>query len=232
MEPESTASEQWRGGAASAMERVGTLTVAERQLHHAILRAFPRFGGPPPAAWLAEQAETAGPSSRAALEDPAAKDVIQLDPATGVIVTAYPFSGVPTPHRVEVAGGQPVYAMCAIDALGIPFMLGLDATLLSTDPVTSETIRITVCDGAATWQPATACMFAGCISGEGPISRTLCPMINFFASSASAEVYAAAHPEVTGTVLDQPSAVRSGRRSFGEMLSPAGASCTTDCCRC
>jgi hypothetical protein len=216
--------ENWRQGAASAQERVNQLTPAERALHHAILRGFPQNGGPPSLAWLAQQAPDA------TLADLAAKDVIQLDPESGAIVAAYPFSGVPTAHLVTVSGGAPVFAMCAIDALGIPFMLGVDATVYSEDPMTRETIRITVRDGQATWEPATACMFAGCVDGAGPIAQTLCPMVNFFVSPASAEAYAAAHPDVRGTILDQAAAVRSGQRTFGAMLTGEGQSCSDDCC--
>jgi hypothetical protein len=37
---------------------------------------------------------------------------------------AYPFSGLPTPFVVELAGGRERYACCAIDALGIAPMRG------------------------------------------------------------------------------------------------------------
>ncbi|MGH3546890.1 MAG: organomercurial lyase [Pseudonocardiaceae bacterium] len=33
---------------------------------------------------------------------------------------AYPFSAAPTRHRVRLATGVDTYAMCVIDALGIP----------------------------------------------------------------------------------------------------------------
>lgn len=230
-EQTTTETEGWRRGAASAMDRVNRLTAAQRQLHHALLRAFPRFGGPPPGAWLAEQAARVGLAPSSALAGLAAKDVIQLNPQTGAIVAAYPYSGVPTAHRVQVAGGEPVYSMCAIDALGIPFMLGMDATVTSTDPITGDTIRIIVDGVQATWEPPSACMVAGCVEGDGPISTTLCPMVNFFASPTSADAYRAAHPEVDGHVLDQAAAVRSGQRTFGTMLTALdGQACTAVCC--
>src|SRR5258706_507532 len=75
----------------------------------------------------------------ATLADLAGHDLIQRDVATGRIRAAYPFSGVPTPHRVTLsrkAAGSPheradqhkraeqqVFAMCALDALGIPLLL-------------------------------------------------------------------------------------------------------------
>jgi hypothetical protein len=213
------------------MDRTGTLTPQERQLHHALLRGFPHFGGPPPTVWLAEQAAAAGLSPERALGQLAAKEVLQLDPASGAIVAAYPFSGLPTAHRVRINGGEPLWAMCAIDALGIPFMLGEDAEVESRDPITGEPIRITVRAGEATWEPATACVVVGCAEGDGPVSQTLCPTVNFFASPASAEVYAAAHPEVDGQILNQESALRSGVASFGLLLQDeGGGACAEPCC--
>ena len=50
-----------------AEERAARLGPAERRLHHAILRAFPAFGGPPAAGWLAEQARAVGLDPDAAL---------------------------------------------------------------------------------------------------------------------------------------------------------------------
>jgi hypothetical protein len=42
----------------------------------------------------------------------------------GAVAVGYPFSRTPTRHRVQLAGTPPVWAMCAIDALGIPQMTG------------------------------------------------------------------------------------------------------------
>ncbi|MFE4416059.1 organomercurial lyase [Streptomyces sp. NPDC056821] len=43
---------------------------------------------------------------------------------------------MPTAHRVRLASGIEVSAMCAIDTLGIPDMLGPDVVITSTDPIT------------------------------------------------------------------------------------------------
>lgn len=57
-------------------------------------------------------------------------DLIIYDTATARISAAYPFSNKPTSHRVEI-GDRTVYALCAIDALGIPFMLDAPALIRS-----------------------------------------------------------------------------------------------------
>jgi hypothetical protein len=50
-------------------------------------------------------------------------DFVCLGPA-GQITAAYPFSVLPTRHLVRIAGHAAVFAMCAIDALGISAMTG------------------------------------------------------------------------------------------------------------
>jgi Alkylmercury lyase len=60
---------------------------------------------------------------------------------------ANPFSGVPTPHRVQ-AGGRWWYANCAWDAFGIPAALGVDGHVSSSCPDCAEPIELDVRDGA------------------------------------------------------------------------------------
>ncbi|MGH2587325.1 MAG: alkylmercury lyase family protein [Dehalococcoidia bacterium] len=205
---------------------------AATDFYHALLRAFPDFGGPPDAAWMEREAAARGLSTEATLAALSAADVIQRDPATGVITVAYPFSGVPTPHIVTIAGGRPVHAMCAIDALGIPFMLGRDATVVSSDPTTGEEVRVTLRGGVAQWEPPGVVVLYGKNGEDGPTSAQLCPTINFFASSASAEAYQQAHRHLVDVhLLDQAAAVRSGIRSFGNLLvADETVECDEECC--
>lgn len=127
-------------------ERKGAgLGAAERAFHRAILRAFPELGGPPGPARLRAAAAALGLEPEAALAALHDRDLIRRDPATGTIACAYPFSGPPMPHRVAPAGGRAFYAMCAVDVLGIPFLLGRDATITSADPTSREPVRVAVC---------------------------------------------------------------------------------------
>ena len=207
-------------------ERAQQLGGPEAGFYQAMLREFPARGGPPDAAWLAAEAATRGLDAAAALARLEEYDLIVRDPATGAIVSLYPFSGVPTPHRVTVAGGSTVYSMCAIDALGIPFMLGADAVIESVDPTTGTPIRVAVRDDRARWKPATAAVLTASLEDAvGPKAQRCCPVMNFFATVAAAEAYRAAHPQVAGRVLTQAEAVEHGRRYFGGLLSPDGPTC-------
>ena len=70
------------------------------------------------------------------------EDFLTLGP-DGKIHSAYPFSATQTPHRVQITGGAEVWSMCAIDALGIPAMLGRGVIITSRDPVTGEPVTVT-----------------------------------------------------------------------------------------
>ena len=113
--------------------------------HRRLLKAFVTGTGAPDAAVVARRAAELGldpEAALAALAALAAADLVHTDPATGSISIAYPFSGRPTPHRVELAGGPTVSAMCALDALGIPQMTRRDARISSTDPTSGQQIAV------------------------------------------------------------------------------------------
>jgi hypothetical protein len=68
-----------------------------------------------------------------------------LDPATGGIRMANPFSGVPTSYRVQAAGRW-WYANCAWDAFGICAALHQDGRIEACCPDCGEPLRIAVTD--------------------------------------------------------------------------------------
>ena len=210
-------------------ERAEQLRGSEAAFYQAILREFPARGGAPDAAWLTATAAIYGLDAETAFARCEALDVLVRDPATGAIVSMYPFSAVPTPHRVTVAGGRPVYSMCAVDALGIPFMLGRDAVIESWDPMTDTPIRVEVRDGRARWDPPTAAVLTASIEeAAGPKAESCCPVMNFFATPEAAGAYRAAHPQVAGRVLDQDEAIEHGKRFFGGLLAAGGPTCGCD----
>jgi Alkylmercury lyase len=102
-----------------------------RGLHRAVLRRFLATGAPPTARWVRQAAAETGLDA-SALDDLSAADAVHI--SNGVVTVAYPFSGIATAHRVALDGLPAVYAMCAIDALGLPAMAGRDGQITSADP--------------------------------------------------------------------------------------------------
>ena len=201
-----------------------------RAVQQQVLHSFAATGHAPPAADLAETAGRHGTTAGAVLSALHAGDYLHVGP-DGQIRAAYPFSGVPTPHLVDIDGGPRAYAMCAIDALGMAAMLGTGVTITSADPRTGTVVTVTVrADGKTAWRPVTAVVYNGrLISGDacgpipggpaGPASAEMCcGYMNFFGTRASAEAWASAHPEITGEILGQAAALRLGVDIFGRSL--------------
>jgi Alkylmercury lyase len=199
--------------------RLARLSEAERNFYGWILRGF-AAGRIPDAAAARETAARLGLDPGDAFEKLAREDLVHRDASTGEIVVAYPFSGRHTAHRVRIGRRNEVDAMCAIDALGIPFMLGEASEVVSDDPLTGEEIRIWVDPGGGVrWEPERAAVFAGSDRCEGPASAVCCAFVNFFASRENAQRYLRETPGLGGEVLSIPEAVEAGRIVFGGLLS-------------
>ncbi len=138
------------------------------------------------------------------------------------ITHAYPFSNEPTPHRVYLAGGPQVYAMCAVDALGMPFMLKRDAEIHSCcrqcqDEVTvhihHEEVMYRSPSGLVVWLPT--------VPGKCVAATDLCPSLNFFCSGAHLDQWRAEQPDTTGQMLTLEQALAGGRKTFAPLLQDA-----------
>ena len=188
-----------------------------RAVHQAVLRSFVHTGATPSMSSLARHARPFDVSQ--VLAELADGDFVFLDPA-GQISAAYPFSALPTRHRVRISGEATVFAMCAIDALGISAMTGRPVVIESADPRTGEPITVNVDQASGTWNPATAVVYVGRAGGDcaGPSASACCGSINFFATRAAAAAWAVSHPEITGGILSQARALQVGIGIFGQLL--------------
>lgn len=205
--------------ALAGRQRVASLSAPERALYGWLLRRF-ADGHPPSVGELNAHARSLGIGSAAqALDRIEGHDLIGRDARSGEIVTAYPFSATPTEHRVHL-GGVTVYAMCAIDALGIAAMLGRDTHVQSRDPLDGQPIDIQVtASGTARWTPPDAVALAASHrDGCGSAASICCQVTNFFASPDTAARYLAEHPAVNGTTASIPDALATGTAIFGHTL--------------
>ena len=201
--------------------RLDDLSVPALQVHQAVLATFVRSGQPPARCDLERLARERGADPGAVLTELAESDVLAFT-ADGRIRAAYPFSAVTTPIQVSWAGGPDAYAMCAIDALGMSAMLARPVTITAAEPGTGRVITVRADGDQARWDPRTAMVFAGS-SGDAdrPSADCACSFINFFATARSARAWARRNPEVTGRLLTQEDALRSGVAQFGTLLRAA-----------
>jgi hypothetical protein len=187
-----------------------------RAVHQAVLRSFVQAGTPGHLC-LAKHAAPFEVSQ--VLGELADGDFVCLDQG-GQITAAYPFSALPTRHRVQISGEATVFAMCAIDALGISAMTGRPVVIESADPSTGEPITVNVDRATSTWDPATAVVYVGRTGDEcaGPSASVCCGYMNFFATRAAASAWAASHPEISGGILGPARALQTGIGIFGQLL--------------
>jgi alkylmercury lyase len=205
------------GSIASRQER---LPAPLREVHRAVLRRFLATGAPPTARWLRQAALDQGLDATAALGELSAADAVHV--VNGLVAVAYPFSGTPTPHRVELDGLPAVYAMCAIDALGLPLMAGRDGRITSADPHDGTPVEVWARDGAWSWNPTATVVVAGRATGCGTECgsfEAMCPNTAFHASPENARAHLAHHGGLDAQILDQDTAVECGRLNFGALLT-------------
>jgi hypothetical protein len=198
--------------------RRSRLSYSERALYFWILRRFAERGRPTREE-LGRQADQLGLELEPALATLRREDLVHLG-GEGEIAVAYPFSGIPTAHRVRFPDGQQVFAMCAIDALGIAPMLDQPIEITSRDPLSDERFHAHLTpDGSASWQPATAAVVAGVNDRHADSCSGCCPVLNFFASNENAERWLNEHPQVHGEVITIEDAIAAGRAIFAEVLT-------------
>jgi hypothetical protein len=104
---------------------------------------FAEFGRAPTAAEIAAAAGRGRAEVVAAWERLHAEHALVLNPETGDIRMANPFSGVPTAYRVQAAG-RSWYGNCAWDAFGICAALHADGRIETNCPDCGEPLRIAV----------------------------------------------------------------------------------------
>jgi hypothetical protein len=86
---------------------------------------------------------------------PALIDKQMLVSDAGKILFVYPVSALPTRHRVRLADGRGLHAMCAIDAMGAAYTFRQDVSIRSSCSECAEPIELAIRDGdLAALQPA------------------------------------------------------------------------------
>jgi len=123
------------------------LSLQEDAVRKAILKVFADQGKTPSVQELAHALGLPLAPVLAACRTLAAADLIVWQDATTQIVSAYPFSGSQTAHAVLLGAHTTRYAMCAIDVLGIPFMLGQGACIRSACFFCRTPVTMDIADG-------------------------------------------------------------------------------------
>lgn len=139
----------------------GDLDDREREARKAVVNLI-AGGAVPNVETLAEALVCSHAAARHFLDALVAKGFVVQDGAHGGIVAAYPLSVRPTRHRVALGTGQKVYALCAMDALGVSPFFGVSAAIESRCPHCEGPIHLDVRGGEVTRRdPPTTVLWYG-----------------------------------------------------------------------
>ena len=148
-------------------------------------------------------------------------DLLLLDTTGEAVLAAYPFSATPTPHEVRLRNRE-VFALCAVDALGIPVMLQETATILSRCAYCGSPVEVQAQPKNLTrylpadivvWSPPTE--EDGCCS----LAQSRCPSISFFCTGGHLEAWRQASGQPAGVALSLLEAFEVGGEIFGSLLA-------------
>ncbi|MFQ5847945.1 MAG: alkylmercury lyase family protein [Candidatus Methylomirabilales bacterium] len=195
------------------------LTVEEDNVRRHILQIF-ASGAIPEVSSLQNHCGLSSVRVREILRRLTDLDLCFLDQTVETVLGSYPFSATPTPHRVLLAGRE-VFALCAVDALGIPAMLQESAGISSRcahceSPVEvraePENLARYLPSGIVVWFPTPE--EDNCCS----VAQSRCPHISFFCTGDHLEAWQRGHGEPSGVVLSLLEAFEAGREIFGSLL--------------
>lgn len=202
-----------RGGIAGSQSR---LPAALRRLHRRLLRHMLTTGRTPSAGAVRQLAEALALRAGASLNELTDADLVQLNP-DGEVAAAYPLSGRPSPHQVELGTGVVLNATCAIGALGIPLMTGQSATIVSRAPGNDRRVTVRFDGTQRLWHPPGAVVLLAADTRTGPIAGA-CGHTGFHATAPDAHAYLRARPSLAGQVLNKIDAVEIAHSEFGSLL--------------
>ncbi len=186
----------------------------EDEVRRLILRKYPELGRAPGAAEIATVLGMPEERVRALLHSLDKKDVLFLKPS-GEIGGAYPFRDE-SGYEVMLEGGRNVTAMCAVDALGIPFMLRRNAVIRSACAFCGGRIQVRIDSGEVTdCRPEGLVVWAGKACSPKAVT-SVCETLTFLCSREHAERWRSAAQE--GWTLDLPEALYVGKRLFEDAL--------------
>ena len=136
-------------GTDEAVRRLhGLLPLRQRQrqldselqgVHRAILRSLAATGRPLRSTEIAGL--LADGEATSALAHLSGQDLIVVDSDSGESIGAYPMTTETTPHRLSVNGNE-LHAMCAVDALAVSPMFGVETRIESQCDVTQCPVRL------------------------------------------------------------------------------------------
>lgn len=189
------------------------LSAEENQVRKYILTEYTRSGTAPLRERIGEQFRDLDVDS--ILQKLDTLDFIYMS-AEKVIECCYPFSSRETAHTVEM-GQINVYCMCAIDALGVPFMVGKDVVIHSECGFSGEPLTIRIEEEKIVYRTHRDIWVWGDLDRCGKSADSCCRKIVFFVSD-NLDKWLESHPDEKDVGLTLSEAFFMGKYLFEPFL--------------
>jgi len=149
------------------------------------------------------------------------KDILLRKRGTQEIVSIYPFSLTPTEHQIILENGVKLFAMCAVDALGIPIMFNRNVKIVSKCEECKGKITIEIKNEEIAWISHPNIMIWSPGRQIAPAAETTCPSVNFFCCKEHLEEWTREKPHLIGKINGIKQGfprIKQCWRPYGEML--------------
>jgi hypothetical protein len=140
---------------------------------------------------------------------------------TQQIVSIYPVSLKPTEHRVLLETGTRLFAMCAVDALGMPIMFNKNGRIISRCEECKSEMIFEIKNEEIIFMSHPDAMICSPRRQVYPAAETCCPFVNFFCSKKHADEWVAKNSELVDNINPIVS-VRLGFPKIKECWKPYG----------
>jgi len=151
------------------------------------------------------------------------KDLLLRKKGTQEIISIYPVSLKPTQHQVILENGKKLFAMCALDAVGIPSLFNLNARVNSRCEWCTEKISIEIKDIEIAAKSHPHILIWNTDEIIIPAAETCCPLVNFFCTQEHLKEWEGKNPDISkigkGIPLEKAYPENRDRwKRYGEMI--------------
>lgn len=175
------------------------LTQIEMEILRNIFESVLASGRAPTIQEMTTSLERSGEEVVRAIDGLESKDLLLRGENKQEIISVYPFSLTPTKHQLFLENEKKLFAMCAVDALGMPVMFNRNVKIVSQCEWCKQKISIEIEDGEIVSESHPDITIWSPEHQETPPAETCCPKVNFFCSKKHLEEWKNENPDLVKT---------------------------------
>jgi hypothetical protein len=199
------------------------VTPSQKEVLGAVFKAILKFRRAPAIDELTLSLKKSADEIIGVLDSLEEGDLLLRAKGTQQITSIYPLSLAPTKHQVVLEDGKRLFAMCAIDALGVANMFNRDVEAISQCEWCQERMNIEIKNGEIVTKSHPQILIWSPKKRESPAAKSCCPLVNFFCSKEHLEEWEVKNTDLAkkghSALLDQAySGIKEHWKRYGETI--------------